>query len=46
MMLRDPRGIEARLLGAHDLLGREAISVGRRGLVEKPREKPQTFQVC
>jgi hypothetical protein len=46
MVLRDPRGIEPGLLGAHDLLGREASSVRRRRLVEKPREEAQSFQLC
>src|SRR5581483_12421099 len=46
MVLRDPGGIESRLFGAHDLLGGEAVALGRRGLIEQAREESQTFQVC
>jgi hypothetical protein len=40
-MLSDPRGIEANLLGANDLLGRQAIALRWTGLVEKPGKEAQ-----
>ena len=46
MVLRDPRGIETRRLRVPDLLRGQAISFRRRGVIEKPREKPQPLQIC
>jgi hypothetical protein len=46
MVLRDPRGIKACLLGVPDLLCRQTVSFRRRRIIEKPREKPQPLQIC
>jgi len=35
MVLRDPRGIKAGFFGVPDLLGGQAISLGRRRRIEK-----------
>jgi hypothetical protein len=46
MVLRDPSGIKPGGFRVPDLLCGQAISLGGRRLIEKPREKSQSLQIC
>jgi hypothetical protein len=46
VMLGDPGGIEPGLLGMPNLLRRQTIPLGGRRLIEQPREKAQSLQIC
>src|SRR5947209_14284326 len=45
MVLRDPCGIKPGFFSVPNLLCRQTIPLGRRRLIKKPREKPQSLQI-